>query len=1173
MQSRLMVNGIHTGLSCLLSMALLGSGLAQNPPERPNILWHLGTFRTLVHDPAETNYLPSLSFTEDSAYFVQGREHAQVFHTDWAIDPNVPRGRALVSYQLGIAEPSFTDRDDQNREYVVGAGRLAEWVRNASAYGGGYLKPPKTFSVSNWYRHLVLRGNSGDRRLNRLVAVARSDGRVTVVRLDYDNPSNMNTQRVDVAAHTGAVTALAYDPASRTLFTGGVDGLIRSWTVGLSGNTPTLSPRQTIAAHRAPVKALAYEYGVLISVADYENSIKGWSVNNGALPATPTWQTEPPLTRIANTLYVAPTGHPQIAAVFMYDESLYGYWGGRSRHLYIERSSGRLLAEVIAGAAGLPVYSVAKNRWIANHSLVFGAPGVPRAVSVAALASLHPVTALVEMGGAIVAGYANGELRSYNPNGSATGSHPNSRVIGLADVSQGGTRYVLSADVEGRLVISPVPIGAAVRSVASGLTSAVSMAAGADATSRLVAIAGHTNGQAEVKVFRLTWSGSTPSLTPLASFAPPSSDLSRLKISFVAANRPDLIVLSGATLSRWNLSGSSYQRAYLVNLPSYPADLATTANRVWVRFSGGLIHLYDAQTGARVLEQASHGALQNEPASPFVAHRLGSEDVLVYASAVSDSLDDSLFTVAIAQELSANDLDNPYLTSRLLFGFRVVVSDLPTALAVFGNGYVVGCRDGQVYAIPRLLPRMHAFAYDWNLGGYGGFFGLVGDRLLFSVYSQPPQPVSQGVSASRLSLWSVSGRSPLFQTRLCSNTDCAVSEPPYRFTRPSPSNNYLYSFETEGRWARFTVWSIQGTPTQQYSLAENSGNQFIFRQWWMVPVDDQRVGFIYAWPIGTPANNYQFFETRLRFFQWSPTPSAVDVPISQNDLRLYDYVSYCGTQGSPTCPQWGSAVRSLRWDLNANRRVAAVLGTHRPDPNNPSTARRRIVLLYRSNPNSWASWTRTSILEEGVHFPSGVYPTLVRFHPTAPGFLYVGLSNGRLRIYQLDASGQITNATSPTELAPTQGNPGEVSVMDVANFARGPYQYTAIAFGGANGLSIWVGFVCQPGWLNEAHFYTTDVDFPANLINHIQVQQPNPTQPPVMVYSNGIVLSAARLDNLPYLPCPEDVNRDGIVDDSDVLEVLFAFGGPGFNRADVNCDGIVDDSDLLLVLFTFGTCQ
>ena len=1170
MKNRPMADWMSRGLLCLLSMALLCMGLAQNPPERPNILWHLGTFDTAVHDTRHHNPLPSLSFTEDSAYFVQGFRHAQVFHTDWAIDPNVPRGRALVSYQLNISEPSFTDRDEQNREYVVGAGQLAEWVRNASAYGGGYLKPPQTFSVSNRSRFLVLRGNSSDRRLNRLVAVARTNGQVTVVRLDYDNPSNMNTQRVNVAAHTGAVTALAYDASSRTLFTGGADGLIRSWTVGLSGNTPTLTLRQTIAAHRAPVKALAYEFGVLISVADYENAIKGWSVNNGALPATPTWQIEPPLTRIDNTLYVVPTGHPQIAAVFMYNEMSNG---ALSRHLYIERSSGRLLAEVIT-AAGLPVYSAAKNRWIANHSLVF--PSVPRAVSIAALASSHPVTALVDIGGAIVAGYANGELRSYNPNGSATGSHPNSRVIGLADVSQGGTRYVLSADVEGRIVISPVPIGAAVRSFPSGLTSAVSMAAGADATSRLVAIAGHTNGQPEVKVFRLTWSGSTPSLTPLASFAPPSNDLSRLNISFVAANSPDLIVLSGATLSRWNLVGSSYQRAYLVNMQDNPEDLATTANRVWVRFSRdfhGDFHLYDAQTGARVLEQASHGAVRNEPASPFVAHRLGAEDILVYASAVRDSLDDSLFTVAIAQELVANDVDNPYLIPYLLFGFRVVVSDLPTALAVSGNAYVVGCRDGQVYAIPRVLPRMHAFAYNQDLGGYGGFFGLVGDRLLFSVSSQPPQPVSQGASTSQLSLWSVSNRSPLFQTRLCSNTDCAVPEPPYRFTRPTPSNNYLYAFETQRGFARFTVWSTQGTPTQQYYLAETSGNQFIFRQWWMVPVDDQRVGFIYAWPVGTPVNNAQFFEVRLRFFQWSPTPNAVDVPIPLNDMRLYDSVYYCGSPGNPTCPQWSSAVSRLRWDLNANRRVAAVLGVHRPDPNNPSTFRRRIVLLYRTNPASWASWTRTSILDEGVHFPSGVYPTMLRFHPTAPNFLYVGLSNGRLRIYQLDASGQITNATNPTELVPTRGNPGQVSVMDVANFARGPYQYTAIVFGGANGLSVWVGFVCQPGWLNEAHFYTIDVDFPANLINHIQVQQPNPTQPPVMVYSNGIVLSAARLDNLPNLPCPEDVNRDGIVDDADVLDVLFAFGGPGFNRPDVNCDGVVDDSDLLLVLFTFGTCQ
>jgi len=51
-----------------------------------------------------------------------------------------------------------------------------------------------------------------------------------------------------------------------------------------------------------------------------------------------------------------------------------------------------------------------------------------------------------------------------------------------------------------------------------------------------------------------------------------------------------------------------------------------------------------------------------------------------------------------------------------------------------------------------------------------------------------------------------------------------------------------------------------------------------------------------------------------------------------------------------------------------------------------------------------------------------------------------------------------------------------------------------------------------------------------------------------------------------------DVNRDGCVDDADLLEVLFAFGANGFlNPADVNDDNSVDDSDLLEVLFQFGT--
>ncbi len=52
---------------------------------------------------------------------------------------------------------------------------------------------------------------------------------------------------------------------------------------------------------------------------------------------------------------------------------------------------------------------------------------------------------------------------------------------------------------------------------------------------------------------------------------------------------------------------------------------------------------------------------------------------------------------------------------------------------------------------------------------------------------------------------------------------------------------------------------------------------------------------------------------------------------------------------------------------------------------------------------------------------------------------------------------------------------------------------------------------------------------------------------------------------------PADVNQDGVVDDADLLSVLFAFGTQRCNHpADVNRDGVVDDADLLTVLFAFG---
>ncbi len=50
-----------------------------------------------------------------------------------------------------------------------------------------------------------------------------------------------------------------------------------------------------------------------------------------------------------------------------------------------------------------------------------------------------------------------------------------------------------------------------------------------------------------------------------------------------------------------------------------------------------------------------------------------------------------------------------------------------------------------------------------------------------------------------------------------------------------------------------------------------------------------------------------------------------------------------------------------------------------------------------------------------------------------------------------------------------------------------------------------------------------------------------------------------------------DINGDNVIDDADLLVVLFAFGQTGSGLLeDLNGDGVVDDADLLTVLFNFG---
>lgn len=71
------------------------------------------------------------------------------------------------------------------------------------------------------------------------------------------------------------------------------------------------------------------------------------------------------------------------------------------------------------------------------------------------------------------------------------------------------------------------------------------------------------------------------------------------------------------------------------------------------------------------------------------------------------------------------------------------------------------------------------------------------------------------------------------------------------------------------------------------------------------------------------------------------------------------------------------------------------------------------------------------------------------------------------------------------------------------------------------------------------------------------------TVPDVSIAPQGFAYVALQFQTL------GDVNGDGVIDDADLLEILFAFGSNDPNR-DLNNDGVVDDADLLTVLFNFG---
>ncbi len=1186
--------GIRIGLS-LMAGALISVGIAQDPSYRPSLVWHKAA--TIGHYPA--------AFTETGDYLLLAPLNfpdpglLMVYRTADVLNPNTRKGDGLVSYDYGgsYSGYTFTDRDETNQDYVVGFAansiQVWRWVRNAGVFRGGYLEKPKSWTVSGWTTTaLVLRGERTDRRYNRLLVSGDASGNLRIVLLDY-GASSQSAVLVS-GAHGLAVSALAYDPATRRLVSGGADGLIRVWQVGIDGSgNPTLSHVQTVAGHGGRVYSLVFatvgSTRYLVSLSG-DGEIAGWSWPS--LSAVPLWHKPLEssflwdnylrvelygLTPYGDLRWVAGYGVNQVGGTEFYG------WA-----FLIDPATGNLHYRAFVRGASpsqprmgfLVSPSIGGVRYLVDSTTrPYGYYGTYGALGISAMPSLEPVQAIasapflctaldtMQSGSTryLAAGYAGGEVRLYRNTGSgwtlwdSSGAlHPGSRVVGIEVFQQGSNIYTLSADSEGRLVVAQhTGSVTSVLSQASGLSSAQALAWGQDATSTLVAVCGHQDGAPRVEVFRLSWSGSTPSLTPLAGFTVSGEGAPANAVAFVRNGSADVVVSTATRVSRWNFASNAYSRALNFDDISL-TSLSVAGNRVWMFGYYWVPLVEDVDSGATVWDRA---VFQGTDSAPGLA--LDSENGVWGLIRRAGSQDTSYWLMrgrglygGVAQSQAYNVME-PGFQARLPEAMQCIARD-PSNSDLF----YVGCLDGSIQQV--VLPRLNRVQIGYA-GLSGTLFEAVQDRVATFLTGWADAMTysggDTGVGIRHAAVLRTSDGSISSQAMLCNASGTTGCDPRdvgiNALMRLSPSGNVLYGYEVNN--ARLTGWN--GT-----TMALLFNTTSFPSHWWPVGLDDSRVALLYteargSYQIGT--TTYYRFRPVIRVVRWTPSlTTEATRPLDENTEMgfimtnpslAYNYLS------------------GVRWDMNANRRVAAVYGVHYYDPNTPSAYRRRVLILHRPNAGDWGTWVLRGVLEQDTDFPSGVYPTLVRFHPNAPNVLYVGLSNGRLRIYRLDANGNLLNRTNPDELVPTLGSLGPISALDVGNYVLNGLNYTVMVFGGPEGLSVWVGFVCQPGWLNEVHFYQTDIAFfPSAGMGYIQVSQSSVDSWPFLIYSNGYVMSAARLENLPLLPCPEDVNRDGMVDDTDILEVLFAFGGEGFNRADVNCDGLVDDSDLLQVLFVFG---
>lgn len=1101
-------------------LGLIGALSAQNPPERPEILWMIGAPNVYGL------YSFQVSVTDDQNYIlVTDGTTQQVYRTQWLLQN---RTTALVTFSQD-RWGAFSSPSESNQEYVWynpgSSVSVHRFVRRSNTHGDAYIENqayPVT-NLSNVHAILPLRNNS-DRSLNRL-AVAGRFGELVLIRLNETGNQNnpITFDRVSVSAHAGVVNHAVYDPETQRIVSCGEDGLIRVWRVETTPNL-ALTHVKTIANGWGSVTGVGLinsAQGVLLVSASQFGIVTARLWNGGNPSITPLWQS------------TVDRGFFDRGSNFYEELYLQIYGAYRGLLMIGARGSAYLDGYLLDPLTGRTVYETRRTGirdrgntlWahqIGFHLRQGGAQYIPRLNYEVHLAdygqrvpghlgSLRSAPIVSGIDAAVTAieatrqpvnppsyrltaGFSNGVIRNYtgtlsfNQSAQNTSTFANQRIVRLKRI--GNDLFAFGSD------------GAVHRLDPNTLSSTASVDAqqeimDADAivsgnTVRVAVIGQTATGVPQVRVY--TYSNGVFSAPQ--DFNPGGVLAQGVRF---APNTPDtLITLSQGALRRYNFSNNAWTQQWTFNRPS---------------------------TGLEV-NSASEILLTSDNAfTPEIRDLAGN----LIQSSLSDSarrvssLASAAYVWGISQFAAAGDIEHGLAVGARDCGVSIDllarVSDEPLCIASFPDEdlYFAGCADGSIWQVVLPMPqtlRLHDY------GRTASQFGI--DSVLRTIVLNIPSaraPVSGNCNRFEIRFMDLQNGSTLQSVSLTPFDEdlfvSTTSEFQNQWWRVVENTVTVHQGQTVQSWSVSPTRDFDNSRSPNLGFATSNVSTTYNNQTVHIP----RVSIL------TPGNS-----TPVTFDAWFD--SSANQPIHGRT--------------NPT-----SYLADVAANVDASR--VAIRASAYLNGNN-------CVSIWRRGQNN--VWTFERVLLRGQDW-GNFEATMIDFHPTRPNLLYVGFSNGSIAQYNLDTGVRIRYYVPSRPV-------GSVGAMDIGEFLIGDKLYTVMAFTGDQGMSIWVDDICRDGCFVETAFYNIDVGQSGGSLSLSQL-------------SNGDVLAAygdytkhvvAKVATPLPSYCPEDVNNDGVVDDADLLLALFDFGATGRLPGDVNCDGLVDDADLLKILFRFGeTCN